>query len=363
MKNPFREIKERKVAENLRSAEEQRQREERLRQLEETANDGQRFRILHPIKAVQNKKEMKRLREEIDAYEMKKKSTKTSISLIGVMVVCFGIIVIMSAKEKIGSSREISPAPSSIVLETNDGDVIKYAEKTPSDGNSVQMETSTPTKDNPLAANEAIEPEATLPDESTEPDTILPEETELETTPSEDTTDMTSNTSKTEEPDIPHLTVDELSVSTLNDYGHIDTDILYLGNDEGVTITVKAPAIGLTADDLLVIYDENLLSVKTKEPYESDNKTYFTYYVTGKKVCETQLYIGTTYDYLTLGDLADGYLLDVKKLDYFEGRVCYVTPSGDKYHFSELCAGENAIKTTYRDVVAYEYEPCGKCAK
>lgn len=42
--------------------------------------------------------------------------------------------------------------------------------------------------------------------------------------------------------------------------------------------------------------------------------------------------------------------------------VVYITPSGEKYHFSRSCAGKNAIETTL-DAVQGIREPCKKCVK
>ena len=44
-----------------------------------------------------------------------------------------------------------------------------------------------------------------------------------------------------------------------------------------------------------------------------------------------------------------------------DGRVVYVTPTGERYHLSSECAGENNIATTLYDAQCYEYTPCHKC--
>lgn len=43
-------------------------------------------------------------------------------------------------------------------------------------------------------------------------------------------------------------------------------------------------------------------------------------------------------------------------------KTVYITPSGSKYHYSQSCAGDNAIKTTLNQVKD-TYEPCKKCAQ
>ena len=44
-----------------------------------------------------------------------------------------------------------------------------------------------------------------------------------------------------------------------------------------------------------------------------------------------------------------------------KGRTVYVTPYGEKYHFSAGCAGENAMDRDYNDVKDI-FDPCKKCA-
>lgn len=43
-------------------------------------------------------------------------------------------------------------------------------------------------------------------------------------------------------------------------------------------------------------------------------------------------------------------------------RTVYITPTGEKYHYSKSCAGENAIETTLNEVKD-RYDPCKKCAQ
>lgn len=43
-------------------------------------------------------------------------------------------------------------------------------------------------------------------------------------------------------------------------------------------------------------------------------------------------------------------------------RTVYITPTGEKYHYSKACAGKNAIESTYNKVKDI-YEPCKKCAQ
>lgn len=196
---------------------------------------------------------------------------------------------------------------------------------------------------------------------TTTPSTTEPIETQP---PTEDITIPPETTNHTQTWDGIELTISDLSVNTESDYAHVDTDVILLGNNEGVSITITIEKGHVTLDDLIVYYEDDLLNVKVSTPAASDHRTVFELYVTGRTACKTELLICTAYDLATLGeDNTSCFILDILKLDSTEGRIAYVTYSGDKYHFSAACAGDSAIKTTFHDVAAYEYDPCGKCAK
>lgn len=42
------------------------------------------------------------------------------------------------------------------------------------------------------------------------------------------------------------------------------------------------------------------------------------------------------------------------------GRLVYITPTGEKYHYRDTCAGKNA-KPAYTSQVINDYGPCKKC--
>lgn len=332
MNNPFQKIKEQRDAEAARQEEEQRQREERLRQLEEEKSQKG-IHIPHPIKAAKASKEMKTLRKEIAAYEDKQKSKKLLVGCVAAMAVLFGFIGIMAVKER-ASSPQKAPAESSLVTEI-DNDVDSSLE--------TETEKEVLTEDaEEISSSAEITP-------STEPiaDESIMDEPNTEASISSDT-------------DLPELLASDLNIQTQTDYAHTDSDIIFLGENEGVTITVTAPT-GTSQDELVIYGDEDLLNISYEEVDDS-TKPQFKIYVTGKKVCDTELIIATAYELEAKGEDASLYLVNIRKLDSSDGRIAYVTPSGEKYHFSASCAGENATKTTYRDCIAYEYEPCGKCA-
>lgn len=75
---------------------EQQKKEEKLVELEKIQNQKN-FRVLHPVQAGNNRKEIKRLKREIKEYNDKKKSRKTLVGIAGLLVVLFAFIGIMSA--------------------------------------------------------------------------------------------------------------------------------------------------------------------------------------------------------------------------------------------------------------------------
>ncbi len=46
----------------------------------------------------------------------------------------------------------------------------------------------------------------------------------------------------------------------------------------------------------------------------------------------------------------------------WNGKTVYITPTGEKFHIKESCAGENAIKTEL-EKLGEEYTACKRCAK
>ncbi len=53
----------------------------------------------------------------------------------------------------------------------------------------------------------------------------------------------------------------------------------------------------------------------------------------------------------------------VAEIDKDNSPTAYITPSGKRYHLSQSCAGENAIKTTIAEASDKGYTPCMNCAQ
>lgn len=118
MKNPFRSIREKKVAEDIRMETAQHQRIERLQELEsKQAKKG--VHIPHPIQAMKDQKEIKTLRKEIAAYDERKRNKKSLMGCLLVMVALFVFIGIMSALEADESPVEATTTLPGIIETTN----------------------------------------------------------------------------------------------------------------------------------------------------------------------------------------------------------------------------------------------------
>lgn len=326
----FRNIKNR-IEENAEQKnEEQRQRIEHLAELE-AAQNRKGFHIPNPVQSMKDKKEIKKLKKEIAAFEESKRNNKIVIGCAVLVVILIGFCCVMAAFEKDDLPSEIEPSTS----------MYEYAETTlattANNTDSISIESQ------PTEENEA----------STEKTTPITETTEASTEETEPSTESV---------DCLQLSASDLSVTTIKDYAHTDTDVIFLGNQEGVTISIVAEGADVTWDALVLLYDETILNVETQRPVNTETQTVLKAYVTGKKPGDSEFFICTEYDLAIKGEDVEGYYLDVRKLDSSEGRIVYVTPSGEKFHFSESCAGDGATKTTYRDATVYEYEPCGKCA-
>ena len=162
--------------------------------------------------------------------------------------------------------------------------------------------------------------------------------------------------------------VDDYSISAYTDYYHFSSGSVILGNDEGVTITIKAKPAGLTEEDFLFVYEEKELGCTVKS-VRSDPKaktTYIELYVTAYIPCYTKFEIYSVSDVIDYYEDEDGipYIpVSIHSLDYQDGRVVYLSDTGEKYHYSSICGGPTTVKTTMYDANQYEYEPCKKCAR
>lgn len=165
-----------------------------------------------------------------------------------------------------------------------------------------------------------------------------------------------------EETDInPYNRADSFSLFTQTEYAHIDTDIVRLGNGEKLFVTIEAQPATLTLDDFILDYDNTMLEIVGVSSQEVGNEFVIEITIHAIQSGVSDIIIASGYDLFEDADNAEVYVVTVRALDYMDGQLVYVTPTGDKYHFSASCAGPNAITTTYDDALVYEYDPCGSC--
>ena len=313
IKDHFNKLKKRQEEENLRNEAEQSLRKEHLAQLK--SQHTTRSSIFHPLESRKRKKEIKQLQQEIDAYESKKQAKKSLPIIIIILAVSFCGLLIME------KSAEKDAAPSS-----SPGVELYDTIPTDSSNNKNSEDSAAANSD-----NRDFDSSTNVDNSKLDDDLAVDSES--------------------------HLTAKDLTVRTRTDYAHSGGSVT-LGQDEGVTITIKAENNTLDISDIILIYDETLLTVTIAKKDDSTLDAY----VTGNIACNTDISIYTAYDVAVNNTDIEGYTIDIVKLDAENGSIVYTTPYGEKYHVSEACAGENATKTTRYDAMALGYTPCRKCS-
>ena len=274
-----------------------------------------RRKLLHPIKSVYDGKEIKKLKEDIAAFEKKKEKIRIFLALGGILGV---LMIMLFAPSFFGKSSNNKADETPLAMTASEA-------KTE---NAIESITEVPT---------VKEEEQASSDRSVNSSTGFTGED----------TDDSEKIDTDDEPIEQGVLLSDLKIYYLLDYAHAINDSIYLGNDEGVTFTIEIEKEVNDIEELVFDYE--------------NGKTTIIVYVTALEKCNTELLITTEYELEKKGEEAHCYQFSIRKLDSSEGRVVYVTPTGEKYHYSADCAGENAIKTTYYDVEMLETKPCGRC--
>ena len=174
--------------------------------------------------------------------------------------------------------------------------------------------------------------------------------------------EKTTKAAQEEEDDNPYHKITDLEAVYQREFGHAFDDSVYLGTEERMTLTVKATGKKLEEDDLLVADSERILDIELTDKDVSDKSASFTYTIKGKKSGSTSLLVASKYD--IYNEDQEKYLgVEMRILDKTEGRTVYYTIEGERYHYKESCAGENARPTTLYDAESVGRTPCGTCAK
>lgn len=370
------------------------ERNERLREIEENNKSG--FHVPNPVKAIKQKEEAKRiskalsadetklreLREELESCEeelmkiekglaLKEHSRRQLIPILAgaaVLLIGFSVVGVMflgnNKKEEVAVAVA-NNEPSQEEIFHEDPSQEEHSLEDPTRAITVEEEKSESVSDVSTVKETVVEQSAIS--YSTVESTQVVENTN--TSDTEKSMELAENADEADTNDeevieeMLKLTYEDFSLQGERDYAHYFNDSIYLGNDEGVTISIIIGKSDVTAEDLTFYYDDSLLNLDISEPIHETGKTIIKVYVTANEECNTELLIGTVYDEMTKGENAMGLVFPIRKLDTEEGRIVYVTPSGEKYHYSSNCAGENAVATTYYDVTMMEMKPCGNCAE
>ena len=178
----------------------------------------------------------------------------------------------------------------------------------------------------------------------------------------------TSEEKKSEEvvPENPYTYIPRYTISWRTDYGHLSDECITLGNNEKAIVTISAKVADATADDFLIYCEDSsvkysIINVKNDDIYKT---TDISISVQASSAGYYDLEIYTCYELYELEDEDDEVeytRISIHKLDSKDGKVVYYTPTGEKYHLSQSCAGANAMETTLYDAEGY-YDPCSKCA-
>ena len=338
---------DKKAQEAVRKENEQIERKARLSELE-SKNKQKRRVLLHPIKSANERKEIENLKREISVYEEEKENKGSLIVLLGLLIGGLFFLCILLSLHKTTDTN--SDSNETIVAETQVD---------------AKEEVEDSAKDSSIAENVAKNDEQSSNTDSTDNLIVVAADASDENskTVSQESTEPADEQSSASNSVAHGIKYTDFSVIHSSDYAHASADADYIGNDEGITITIKANNGNMEIEDLIFDYDESLLNIDIKEPDYQNGETVISAYVTANSECNTELFITSEYEVeVSDGGLVNGYLIPIRKLDPSEGRVVYITPTGTKYHFDANCAGENAVRTLYHDVSMLEYEPCGTCA-
>lgn len=321
MNNPFNSVKEKKKNEKIA----QQQREERLAQLEESRNQS-RKRILHPVKAQKERKEIKDLKKEIASFEEKRKYKRVLLGLFSFLAALF-LIIFIAAKNSPADTNQNTASPSDA-----------FSSDAGFDNESLNNDTVQ--SPNGQKTSEILTSSISI-DERKQSEVI-----------SENGTAETSYTAV------------DYEVGFETDYSHIDTERMTLGNNEIGTVIITASPSTIKFEDFYIEYNNSMLSYTLTDTVANEDKDSISFTLQIKAISSgaSEIVIFAIDDFIALDDNTPVVTIPVYALDKEQGRVVFVTYGGEKYHFNENCPGDSAFKTTLYDAECAGYEPCKKCA-
>ena len=123
------------------------------------------------------------------------------------------------------------------------------------------------------------------------------------------------------------------------------------------TVTVYMTPSGITVDDFSIVgSDTSAVGISNVQVKGDGDKTVLTFTVSALKAGSSEISV------ISADGKAQSDKLSVTVREKDTSRTVYVTPYGEKYHFSANCAGKNATETTLNKAKSSGKDACGKCA-
>ena len=298
-------------------------------------------KIKNPITEMKIKhEEEKRWREEEQRRkrEQKERKRKRALAMSAVMgIICFSVLGIMACREKnaaVNETVDVSPTPEVIAIPAS------------------------PSIPETISTEAPVETIASSPIPSA--DTAL---TQPGNTPFPSTNDET-NSRPVSEPN-PYHRLPNMSVSARTDYAHFAEATIVQGNGETFYVAIDTKNKEATVDDVVMFYDDTEIQVLSKD-YYYEGLTYprVEYHCQAIKEGDFEIEIASTYDDFDseqTGREYNVYILNVKKLNSYDGQIVYLSYYGEKYHKYSTHAGDSWQAVTLWDAVGMGIEPCGTC--
>ena len=356
MKKFFNDLMEKKAQEAIKKENEQIMRKARLSELEEK-NKSMRRKLFHPIKSANDDKEIKKLKEDIAAFENEKDNNKILLVSGGIFCILMMMLFATSLFGKSSNDKSDETPVAMTVTEAKTETVTEAKTETVAEAKTEKPIEST--KEVPAVIDEeqaSVDSSSSFTGEETDESDEKGNDIVNETTEQE-----TEEINTDDEPIEKGLLVSKLSVDCWTDYNHVSNSSIHLGNNEGVTFKISTGIEVKDKEEFIFEYNESLLNLTVQDFDNEGGNTTIIVYVTGLKECDTELLITTEYEIYEMDEEAKCLVYDIHKLDSSEGKVVYITDYGKKYHYSSACAGESAVKTTRYDAELLELGPCGTC--
>lgn len=139
-------------------------------------------------------------------------------------------------------------------------------------------------------------------------------------------------------------------------FGFVTTYTQYMEEDESKTYTIElTPGTVKKEDFEFVISDTNVINVFDVIITNEETKTIASFSVYANSIGSATLQLKAV-DGLTESKEMS---FEIKEKD--TSPTVYTTPYGEKYHYSEECAGSNAIEKTLNKAIEQGFDPCSKC--